>query len=88
MAQTWSRSTLVSHEAASARRKLRVVGGSRFALIVDALGVAAPLEQRSSPESPSSSSSQLPRLSGFGEAAAGLGRLDGEWRHVAPPLEA
>ena len=27
-------------------------------------------------------------VSGFGEAAAGLGRLDGGWRHMTPPPEA
>jgi len=52
-------STLVSHEAASARRVLLVVGGWRCALVAGALGVATPFEQRSSPESPSSSWSQL-----------------------------
>ena len=40
----WSRSTLVSHEAASARRVLRVVGGWRCALVADALGSASPFE--------------------------------------------
>ena len=52
MAQAWSRSTLVSHEATSARRVLRIVGGWRCALVADALGAAAPFEQRSSLESP------------------------------------
>ena len=63
MAQTWSRSTSVSHAAASARRVLRVVGGWRCALVADALGAAAPFEQRWSLESPSSSWSQLARSS-------------------------
>ena len=63
MAQTWLRSTLVSHKAASARCVLLVVGGWRCALVTHALGAAAPFEQRSSLESPSLSWSQLARSS-------------------------
>ena len=69
MAQTWSRSTLVSHEAASARHVLRVVGGWRCALVADSLGAAASLERRSSPEPPSSSWSQLARSSAAAKVA-------------------
>ena len=56
-------------EAASARRVLRVVVGQRCALGAGALGAGAPLEQRLSLESPSSSESQLARASAAAEAA-------------------
>ena len=59
MAQALLRSTLVSHKTPAARRVVRVVGGWRYALVAGELGAAAPFEQRSSPESPSSSWSQL-----------------------------
>ena len=89
MAQAWSRSTLVSHKTPAARRVLRVVGGWRCALVADALGAAAPFEQRSSPESPSSSWSQLARSSAAVKVARpwrrrGRGRRQSRTRRRRP----